>query len=240
MKIRVGMENNIEGRSLAWAVDHPGCFAYGPDGKSAIVNMAQAIPAYIRWMEHHTPDAWFQPEAINIDLVDVWDCYTIDDNYARAAQGYEVNAWFLTDWVPLSAQDVEHGLQLLSWSRTDLLLLVSDLTEAHLDQERLGERWSIRGILKHVATAEWWYLDRLGCADQNRENLANDAFERLEAQRNRLQAVLPELVGVERVVGVDGEFWSPRKLMRRSVWHEMDHFQHIQRLLLEGARRPQK
>ena len=32
MQIRVGLENNIEGRSLAWVLDHPGCFAYGKDG----------------------------------------------------------------------------------------------------------------------------------------------------------------------------------------------------------------
>jgi hypothetical protein len=32
------------------------------------------------------------------------------------------------------------------------------------------------------------------------------------------------------VVGVGGEFWSPRKLLRRVAWHELDHLQHIQRL----------
>jgi hypothetical protein len=29
---------------------------------------------------------------------------------------------------------------------------------------------------------------------------------------------------------VDFEFWSPRKLLRRAVWHERDHTTHIRRL----------
>jgi hypothetical protein len=32
------------------------------------------------------------------------------------------------------------------------------------------------------------------------------------------------------VVGLEGEFWSPRKLLRRAVWHERDHSQHIRQL----------
>jgi hypothetical protein len=32
-------------------------------------------------------------------------------------------------------------------------------------------------------------------------------------------------------MGTDGEFWSPRKLLRRAVWHERDHTGHIRKLL---------
>ncbi|MCJ7659303.1 MAG: hypothetical protein MUO67_09160 [Anaerolineales bacterium] len=39
------------------------------------------------------------------------------------------------------------------------------------------------------------------------------------------------MVGSHQVVGVGGEFWSPHKLLRRSVWHERDHIAHIQALL---------
>jgi len=36
---------------------------------------------------------------------------------------------------------------------------------------------------------------------------------------------------VNQVVGLDGEFWSPRKLLRRTVWHERDHVDHIRKLI---------
>ena len=37
--------------------------------------------------------------------------------------------------------------------------------------------------------------------------------------------------GVKQVIGVDGEFWSPRKVLRRALWHERDHMEHIKKLL---------
>ncbi len=33
-----------------------------------------------------------------------------------------------------------------------------------------------------------------------------------------------------RVVEKQGEFWSPRKLLRRAIWHELDHVGHIANL----------
>lgn len=231
MKVRVGLENNIEGRSLAWALDCPGCFAYGTDGKSAIVNMAQAVPAYIDWMALHTAQPWFNPEAINIDLVDVWDCYSIDENFNRSTDGYEVNAWFLDDWKPLTEADIERALQILSWTRSDLMETVADLTDEQLDEKRPDERWSIRGIIGHIGKAEWWYLNRLDLVDQDLKDLPTDNFKRIKVVRDLLIKTLPGLAGVEQVVGKQGEFWSPRKILRRSIWHERDHIHHIQRLV---------
>jgi hypothetical protein len=83
--------------------------------------------------------------------------------------------------------------------------------------------------LKHVGGAEWWYLDRLGLAFPKAEVPA-DPFERLQAVRSHLTQVLPGLAGSREVRGVDGELWSPRKLLRRAAWHERDHVAHIRKL----------
>jgi len=230
MIVRVGLENGIEGRSLAWALDHPGCFAYGSDGKSAVMSMAQAIPAYIAWMESHTINSWFNPAEIDIRLVDVFEVYSISEDYDRVDEGYEVNAWFLSDWKPLTEFDIERGLKLLEWTRADLLQLVGGLSTPELEQTRGVEKNSIHNVLRHIGTAEWWYLDRLGLSG-GKECLPPATEQRLHSQRDRLRKILPDLAGVNKVVGIDGEFWSPRKLLRRTVWHEMDHIIHIQQLL---------
>lgn len=47
---RVGLENGVEGRSLAWVLGHPGCFAYGADGEAALAEVSQAIQAYGDWI----------------------------------------------------------------------------------------------------------------------------------------------------------------------------------------------
>jgi hypothetical protein len=233
MRIRIAIEDGAENRSQAWALDYPGCFSYGADTSEAILTFPMALISYAAWVKKNAGQVSWMPVLGNFDiqLVDTWKVYTINDQYELADEGYEVNAWFRDDWRPLTGTDVEHGLQILAWSRADLLATVQGLTPAQLDEDHPGERWSIAGILKHIAGAEWWYLDRLGMAVIQRAEVKPDPFERLAQIRPLLTDALTSLVESSMVVGVDGEFWSPRKLLRRAVWHELDHIQHIQKII---------
>lgn len=235
MRIRVGMENGMEGRSMAWVLDYPGCFCYGADAAEAVVGVPRALLDYYAWTEKNYGKAWLPPLGdFDIRIVDAWQCYTINEKFELAEEGYDVNAWFLDDWRPLSAEEAARGGQLLRWSRADLTGSVRNLGDDILDEKRPGERWSIRGILRHVANAEHWYLHRLGLAGMTRADFPADVFETLALVRARLEQVLPDLAGSDKVVGVDGEFWSPRKLLRRAIWHELDHRDHIRKLLEKG------
>ena len=120
-------------------------------------------------------------------------------------------------------------------SRADLLSTVEGLGEETMSLKLPGERWSIAGILKHVASAEWWYLDRLGMAFPS-DQLPSEPGGRLDKVRTHMVDILPSLAESELVVGIEGEFWSPRKLLRRAVWHERDHTSHIRKLLKLRAR----
>ncbi len=226
----VGLENNTEGRSQAWVLGHPGCFAYGTDGSRALQAVPQAIRDYYEWIAVHTSASWQTGTDTENRLEETWECYTIDDNFELAQEGYEVNAWFRHDWRPLSTEEIDRGLLLLAWERQDLLKTVIDLSPVILARTYPGERWSIAGILNHIGGAEWWYQDRLGLAFPRLE-VPDDPFQRLEKVRSNLDKVLPALAGSTQVVGVSGEFWSPRKLLRRAVWHEADHIVHIRKLL---------
>ena len=46
-----------------------------------------------------------------------------------------------------------------------------------------------------------------------------------------LTSLLPKLVGVNKVLGLGRELWSPRKALRRALGHERDHTEHIRRLI---------
>jgi DinB superfamily len=227
---KVGLENNTEGRSQAWVLDHPGCFAYGSEGSRALQAVSQAIRDYRDWIDTHTTSSWLSSADVEYHLEETWECYTINDEYELAQEGYEVNAWFRHDWLPLSTEEIERGLLLLAWERQDLLKIVSGLDPKALDRIYPSERWSIAGILNHIGSAEWWYQDRLGLAFP-RSEVPDEPFQRLEKVRLNLLKVLTELAGFEKVVGLSGEFWSPRKLLRRAVWHEADHIAHIRKLL---------
>jgi len=174
------------------------------------------------------------PEEIEIRLEETWDVYTIDEYFEPAKNGYEVNAWFRHDWKPLSAEEIERGMQLLNWTRADLLESVRGMTAAELDRTFTGKRWSYAGILNHIGGAEWWYMDRLDLVFP-RDHVSQEPFKRLEMVRSHLNLTLPTLDGSRQVIGIDGEFWSPRKMLRRAVWHERDHTDHI-RILQQRAR----
>jgi hypothetical protein len=231
VQLKIGIEDGMEGRCIAWALEYPGCFAYGSDQTEALMRMPRAFLAYANWIASFSPDSLLAALGdFDLRLVEVWKSYTIDEKYEPAMDGYEVNAWFRYDWKPLTRAEIEHGRHLLARSRADLLEAVAGLDDAALDQTRPGERWSLRGILAHVGGAEWWYLDRLDLARLNRQELPNDVFEHLKVVRQCLDQALAELDGVERVIGKNGEFWSPRKLLRRALWHELDHVDHIRKL----------
>lgn len=227
---RVGLENNMEGHSIAWILGHPGCFANGRDAAHALAAVPQVIQDYRRWILQHTPNSWLPGSETEYQLEETWVCYSINDKYELDQNGEEIDAWFRQDWIPIDAEDIKHGLLLLNWGREELLNIVGNLSTNTLERTYPNERWNILGILNHIGGGEWWYLDRFGLAFP-RKDVPEKPFERLKKVRERLIEILPGLEGVEQVVGVSGEFWSPRKLLRRAVWHEYDHIAHIRKLL---------
>jgi hypothetical protein len=234
MIFQAGIENNNEGRSIAWALEHPGCFAYGINENAAVVNLEAALNKYAGWILRHWRNTWlnFAEHDIEIVINGTWEVYFINDALDKIseADGYSVESFFPYDWKPLTAIEIKHALDLLAWSRDDLLKLIQGLSEAKRNQAYPGERWSINGILGHVGGAEWWYLERLGLAFP-RADVPEDPLARLEKVRKHFNANLQKWDGVKQVIGVDGEFWSPRKVLRRALWHERDHVDHIQKLL---------
>lgn len=230
MQIRIGLELNNEGRALAWALDYPGCFAYGKDGPEAVITLAREMVVYVQWISSHSGSSWLDAEDFDLRIIETYEVFTMNDQYELEEGSYAVNAWFRHDWKPLKNHEIERGLELLLWSREDLLQTIGLLSDELLDRQYEGERWSIRGIIKHIANAEWWYLDRLNLAGNDRDKMPKDALPRLSWVREKFNLALPLLAGKDLVIGKEGEFWSPRKLLRRALWHEIDHRQHIQKL----------
>jgi hypothetical protein len=233
MRVLIGVENNNENRSVAWSLEHFGCYTIAPDGQSAVVAMAKAIPDYIAWLEKYAEKNWFNPAEIDIRLVDVVDDYFIDKQFNQVAPedgGRLIKAWFKTDWKALTMVDVEHILQIISWTRQEMIELISGVDEALLDQTLIEGEWTIRQIIGHVGRTEWWLMDRLDRTHPE-NHLCADEFERFIEERGNLVEILPDFIDLNQVVGKDGEIWSPRKVTRRLCWHEKDHINQIKRLL---------
>jgi hypothetical protein len=233
MIFRIGIENNNDDRSIAWALDYPGCFAYGRDSQEAQGNFPQAAREYAAWIAWHE-EPWLVEEG-QVVLEETFDAYFISSAFERVERGkdsYMVESFFLNDWKPLRPHEIEHALKLLAWSRADLLELLQGLSTEKLAETYPDERWPIAGILRHIGIAEWWYQERIGYPfPENEADVPADPFERLALVREHFTTLLPKLDGVHKVIGLEGEIWSPRKVLRRALWHERDHTGHIRKLL---------
>ncbi len=77
MLLRVGIENNNDNRSIAWALEHPGCFAYGRDAAEAQAHMPDAAQEYAGWVRAHGM-AWMGGSPMNIEVEETFDAYHIE------------------------------------------------------------------------------------------------------------------------------------------------------------------
>lgn len=219
VRYRLNLEE-IEGRWIAHLVGWPGGFVSGRTRAEALDEAPAAIAQYFAWLRRHgeTPPE----DELQFEVDEVHAAWISEDEY-------EVNAFFAADRPPLSADEIQLALTRLRASRADLLDAFLGLSPDDLNRELPGERWPINGILKHVANAENWYLGRFGLEIDAGWDIP-DPLGRLSLVRQHFMEMLPALAGDERVVAVEGELWSPRKVIRRALWHELDHAAHIRQL----------
>lgn len=232
MHIRVGLENNIEGRTLAWALDYPGCFAYGKDETEALIRLPRALLEYEYWIKNHTSESWVNFEDLGMHVVEHYETFRMGEDYRPAppGQGYEINAWFIDDWRPLSSDEIDQGLKIFHWQREELLGGLSTLDAEILEKDFPGQRWNILGIARHIANAELWYLQRLDLTDLKYQQLMSDPEKRLAQTAEQIDAIFRSFTGQVTVKGIEGEIWSCRKILRRTLWHQRDHIEHIKEL----------
>ena len=115
MLFRVGIENNNDDRSIAWALDHPGCFAYGQNTEEAQKNFPVAARDYASWIARHG-ESWLD-DRVEFLVEETFDAYFIDGAFERVERGrdtYMVESFFLHDWKPLKPYEIEQALNLLA------------------------------------------------------------------------------------------------------------------------------
>ena len=206
-----------EGRWIAHVPDLPGCFVTRENREQAIQAIPEAVEAYFTWCEGHgLRVSGLSGSMVVAEVIRTWE----------SEDGYEVNAFFASDRPPLLEDELPQFELLLAATRADLLRAVDGLDQDDLTREFPEERWPIAGILMHVARAELWYLDRMALAFP-KIKLPGEHFECLAKVREHMLANLPELAKRTGVVTLSGETWSARKVMRRALWHERDHTEHI-------------
>ncbi|MEO8612157.1 MAG: DinB family protein [Chloroflexota bacterium] len=232
MGYSVGVEDIEPGHWVAYVLALPGCFNTADSEEHAVSGAPKAVQDWFYWMYAHTGMA---------DMADDFSAESyaignVESFYAHPAAEdpeYLVNAFFEEDARPLLFSELLDGLELMEYTRADMLSLVNGFSPKVLNTPIPGDTrfGSIAGILKHVAVVEWWYCERMGLVDFDWSSLPEDPLQALEVVRANTVSRLPDLTDDPRVNELVGERWSARKVLRRALWHERDHTEHIRKLL---------
>jgi predicted RNase H-like HicB family nuclease len=205
----------------AWVLDLLGCVSTGRSELAALEGVPEAIDAYL---EHARELGAIAPNG-DVDVVERFE--------GRWEGDYEVNAFFRqADLAPATAPEVSFATALLDRTRAALLAAAS---EAGPGGE--GDR-DVDDVLRHVAKVEWWYGTRLDEVPQHEPAGANvrDAHELLAEVRGALLrrfARFPALGAIVR--GHQEERWTARKILRRAIYHELDHVLELERRVIVGV-----
>jgi predicted RNase H-like HicB family nuclease len=228
MEYRLGVEDMEPGRWIAWVFDLPGCYSGGQSRDQAIESAPAAIEEMLLRLDRAGYGISREVTAITAVVAEEFRSFPHSPDYL-------VNAYFENDDVPLTDDDVAYGRHVLKMNRGELSVVTDGLAEDILLRTIPGEvQTNLRGILNHIGTAEWWYWDRLGMIFP-REKRPRETRELLAVIRDFTMTHLSDLMGSDLKTVRSGETWSPRKLLRRAIWHERAHTVQIIRYLDETS-----
>ena len=225
----VYLEETAEGATLALILDLPGCFANGATRQEALAALQHSTAAYHAWLRKHDD---YAPDVRGPFI------FTIRETFQIIREGeYEINSFFAPDAGTATDEDIEWALTLLKWQREDLIGRLGAGSEEELDWKPMDapDTLSIRQALDHLAQAEVWYMGRL---DEKPPqilvaNIPGPTIDRLQRVRQaaimRIKSYPKELRG--KIFTHQGEQWTLRKSLRRTVWHERDHLNQIDEIL---------
>jgi predicted N-acetyltransferase YhbS len=232
MPLRLGLEPGYDGgRTGAWLLDLPGAFGWAPDRRAAVSQAGSVAGWWREWLASHG-DPW--------PLGDVGWPEVAEEVPADTTGGYERNATFAADRREVTADELETALRRLDHARSDLLALLGRLPAV---DARDGERTADE-VLRHVANVEIWLGSRV--EPGARYPLGTDepdARAHLDATRawaadnlRRLRAIDPGSAREDS----KGESWTLAKVVRRYVYHSVDHLRELDRRLARAEGRQER
>jgi predicted RNase H-like HicB family nuclease len=215
----------------AFVPDCPGCWVFGRTQERALEKERTAIVEWFEWLKKHGEKA--QDKRHNIEI-EVAEMIQVSYNPAKAGKPEPL---FWSEVLPVKRDDIKRTIQLMKYSRKDLLALVSHLTGKQLGFKPPDQPRSIRNCLRHIAYVEWWYVNRLDI--EMPEKFPKDAFGLLNHIRELVVGALKKLPreklrGVHQPVKYKSptcDLWTARKVLRRLVDHERLHTRYIQKVL---------
>lgn len=227
-QLEVYSEVGSDGGCLLFTFQPPGLLAWGGTVDNALKRAPQEAfklrESLANWGLLHllegTWDPALEPEVIVVETY---------NRRGMVANG-NTTATFEPDLEPLEPGELNNFIALMRRSRETLLNLRSLIPPEAYSYRSLPHRKTIDEQLRHIASAERWYLSRLW-SDLPRLPRSDDAWHKLELNRDLAYEVLGNMTPqeLEMTEKVNGETWTPRKVVRRFLYHERFHLDTVAR-----------
>jgi len=215
----------------AWSLEYLGFSTWAPSREGVLQKTPGKLGEYLQWLAGHRPVI---DQAYSSDVVIIIEEVRGDEPL------------FCDDLSAATPEEISYCIELLQYTRKDLLGTVQALPDGAIDwisPNRVFPHWvwwrTIRLILKHIALTELGnYLPWVTRPIITPEYLTDVGWCRqLHMSRRETVRCLEELKSSDdrtRLVKGDEE-WSLRKVLRRLVWHERVHWKSIKRIAREYA-----
>ena len=198
----------------------PGCVGTGTTRDAAIANARKAFRAYRELLEARgvSIERWklIDPDKLAVD----------ETTAAGILPGEEV---------PLEEHETRDFLHQFEASRAALISLVKGLSADQLEKKPTEAMWSVREALEHIMTTDIALLAKL-------ETWPDAPFGALQAAHRiafqRFSVMEPGDWVDHQIMG---RRWTTKKVMRRLLEHEFEHYNHIKEIMaaLGGDRPPE-
>ena len=209
--------NPREGYWLATIPALLGCNASGTTSEQAVANVRRAFRAYLELLD---------ARGVSIDH---WK----DLDPERFPVADAAGPLLPEDHGPLEEHELRDFLHIFEAQRAALIALVGRLDAEELERAPDASMWSVRQALEHMMTTQAALLSRL-------ERWPADPFNTLQAVHRlvfqRFTVMEPGDTGTTRMIG--GTPWTVRRVMRRILEHEWEHYGHIEEVIDALGRSP--
>ncbi len=211
----------VQGQGEYWLADvpaFPGCIASGKTRDAAVANARRAFKAYRELLD---------ARGVSIEHWKGFDPETF------AVRDMPETGLVPEDERPLEEHEIRDFLHLYETQRAALLALVERMPQSELERRPDPSSWSVRHTLEHVMTGTMQILSKL-------ERWPDDGFASLQATHRvafqRISVMEPDDTRGTRTVL--GRPQTVRRVMRRLLEHDYEHYRQIEEIIAALGRDP--
>ena len=225
--LRVWLETGYDGsRFGAWLLDVPGAFGAAPLRDLAVSQSSVAFGWFRDWLARHgeSLDGSFGFAEV------------VEEVAATHVNDYERNATFADDARSVSEDELAAAIRRLEYARSDLNRLRPRLPDIG---PSTGDR-TPEDVLRHLASADVWLGSRLDSTRRyDGPGWNGDGNQHLDGTHRWAVDNLRSMYAANLGPRTDGkgESWTLRKVIRRYVYHAVDHLRELDRRLALAERR---